>query len=89
MAHKTYEELAEVLSLAQGQVEVGAKYQHYMSDEKFYTVMAVALQEETEAPCVVYQTSHSSGLIWVRNLDDWLSTVVKDGKSVPRFRRIE
>lgn len=89
MSHNTYEELAAILSKARQLVKVGGAYRHYMSDTKLYTVIAVALQEESEAPCVVYQTSHTSGLIWVRNLDDWLSIVEKDGQRVPRFCSVD
>lgn len=88
--HATYEELAQKLADGRTQVEVGAFYRHYRNPEKRYKVLAVALQEDTEEVCVVYQTSHSSGLIWVRNLEDWLSIVENSaGQMVHRFEKIE
>jgi hypothetical protein len=88
MAHIPYEELSERLAKAASLVEVGARYRHYRT-KGTYTVLSLALQEETERPCVVYQTSHASRLTWVRNLDDWLAPVISDdGKTVPRFERI-
>lgn len=90
MNHKSYEELNAILSDAKEKVEVGGKYIHYKHPDRNYTVLHVGLQEATEEPCVVYQTSHSSGLIWVRNLDDWLAKVENEkGEIVSRFTKIE
>ena len=89
MAHTSYHDLAEKLQQAHKLVEVGAFYRHYKDATKHYTVLALALQEESEAVCVVYQTSHPSGLIWVRDLDDWLASVKNAaGETVPRFEKV-
>lgn len=89
MSHISYEALAERIKLAKQSVVVGGTYAHYKSPDKTYAVLSVGLQEDSEQPCVVYQTSHPSGLIWVRNLDDWLAMVENDeGKLVPRFNLI-
>lgn len=90
MVHKAYEELVKNLEEAKQKVIVGEHYYHYKSPDKFYTVLYVGLQEGNEQPCVVYQTSHPSGLIWIRDLGDWLAMVeTEEGEVVPRFRLVE
>jgi hypothetical protein len=85
MAHSSMESLEHKVRTAQEQVLIGATYQHYKT-RGFYKVLHIALQEATEEPCVVYE--NSVGLIWVRNLDDWLAMVRDDdGRLVPRFEK--
>lgn len=67
-------------------VEVGGMYVHYRSPDKPYKVLAVALLEASEEPCVVYQALHNS-VVWVRALDSWLSMVSHEGRMVPRFQK--
>jgi len=89
MAHISYEELSARLEEAKRLVKVGGKYRHYRSPESAYTVISLALQEDSELPCVVYRSSYSPDLIWVRNLDDWFAPVVNEaGETVRRFELI-
>lgn len=90
MPHSSYEDLQSLLAEAREKVETGVLYRHYSNAEKRYKVLVVALQEATQEPCVVYESLTSPGLIWVRNLDDWLALVKdKDGNEVPRFTRVD
>ncbi len=90
MSHSSYEELQSLLAEARKKVETGGLYKHYSNPDKRYKVLHVALQEETQEPCVVYESLYSPGLIWVRNLDDWLAIVKdKDGNEVPRFTHVK
>lgn len=67
---------------AEQQVHVGGIYSHYRSPEKSYKVLAIAIQEENEEPCVVYQALYGDNLIWVRNLSVWCSYI---NPNTPRF----
>lgn len=71
-------------------VSVGEIYYHYKNPDKHYKIIAVALQEATEEPCIVYETMHgeNGGLVWVRNLEDWLSMVDTDQGMVQRFTKL-
>lgn len=51
-----------------------------------YTVITHAVLEKDLTPCVVYQGE--DGVMWIRSVDEWNSTVVHEGKKVPRFQRL-
>ena len=87
MSHReSQEELAQKIAKAATAVEVGAIYEHYKHLK--YTVVAVALQEETGEPCVIYQAEYGEHLIWSRPLSSWQKQIDVDGKKVQRFTRI-
>ena len=81
-------ELQNKLKMAKEKVEIGKKYAHYRSKEKAYLVLQVALLEHDLEPCVVYQDSTDSSLVWVRPLASFCEKVNHDGKMVPRFEKI-
>lgn len=74
--------LVKAVEKAKKQVRVGGVYAHYRHPDRFYKVLAIALQEKNEEPCVVYQALYGDGLIWVRDLSIWCSYV---NPSTPRF----
>jgi hypothetical protein len=86
MSHKNNSELLDRVNSAQEHVAVGSLYYHYKNPTQPYSVLAIALQEDTGEPCVVYQALHDKSITWVRNLSDW-TTIVEDegGNNVPRF----
>lgn len=65
---------------------IGAIYEHYK--QKRYKIIAVARHSETLEELVVYQALYGEGGIWVRPVAMFLETVLVEGKSLPRFRRI-
>lgn len=67
--------------------EVGI-YQHYKGGK--YLVLGVAKHSETLEDLVVYVTLYENDLssMWVRPLEMFTENVVVDGKSVPRFKKI-
>lgn len=70
------------------EVKLG-RYQHSKGD--FYEVIGVARHSETQEELVVYRALYDSekwgkNALWVRPKAMFLETIVKDGKSVPRFR---
>lgn len=82
----TQEQLAERLEHAKTQVQIGGRYEHY---KKFqYIVKDVALWEETNEPCVVYEAQYGARATFIRPVAAWNETVELNSKSVPRFRRI-
>ncbi len=63
------------------------KYRHFKGKE--YEVLYLARHSETEEWMVVYRALYGEFGIWVRPASMWLETVERDGKVMPRFRRIE
>lgn len=80
------DELSARLASATQQVEVGAEYEHYKHMR--YKVIAVALIEATNEPCVVYQAQYGERATFVRPLEDWLAQVDVEGRLVPRFAKV-
>jgi hypothetical protein len=68
--------------------EIGI-YQHYKGRK--YLVLGVAKHSETLEDLVVYVTLYENDLssMWVRSLTMFTEKVMIDGKSVPRFRKID
>ncbi|HEV7453883.1 MAG TPA: DUF1653 domain-containing protein [Candidatus Saccharimonadales bacterium] len=79
-------QLAARLSEAAQQITVGARYMHYK--QLSYKVTALALREEDNVPCVVYQAEYDDKLTWIRPVSSWLEDVEVDGKTVKRFTKI-
>ncbi|HYH74790.1 MAG TPA: DUF1653 domain-containing protein [Candidatus Saccharimonadales bacterium] len=81
------DQLADRLATAQQQVMAGARYMHYK--QHIYKVLAVALLEADNEPCVVYQAEYGEAVTWVRPVSSWMQTVTVDGKTVPRFTKLD
>ncbi|MCL4208062.1 DUF1653 domain-containing protein [Patescibacteria group bacterium] len=64
-------------------------YQHYKGNK--YLVLGVAKHSETLEDLVVYISLYENDLasMWVRPLKMFTENVVVDGKSVPRFRKLD
>lgn len=63
------------------------RYQHFKGN--FYQVLHVAKHSETEELHVVYQPEYGERDIWIRPLTMFDETIVRDGKSLKRFTRVE
>jgi hypothetical protein len=87
MAHQSQSDLSQKLAHAATQVTVGARYLHYK--QRSYTVLAIALREEDNEPCVIYQAEYGDNLTWIRPITSWLEEVTVDGKQVKRFTKFE
>jgi len=63
-------------------------YQHYKGNK--YLVLGIAKHSETKEDLVVYVTLYENNMasMWVRPLAMFTQTIVIDGKSVPRFKKI-
>lgn len=59
-AKESQSQLSAKLANAAKQVTVGARYMHYK--QLSYTVLAVALREEDNEPCVIYQAEYGPGV---------------------------
>lgn len=74
-------DLSEVPAIATG------TYRHYKG--KLYEVLGVALHSETQDVLVVYKPLYESvAEFWVRPYDMFVENVTIDGKSVPRFQKV-
>ena len=63
------------------------KYRHFKGNE--YEVLFVARHSETMEEMVVYRARYGERAVWVRPAAMWNEIVEKDGRSLPRFIRIE
>ncbi|MBR2023975.1 MAG: DUF1653 domain-containing protein [Clostridia bacterium] len=63
------------------------KYRHFKGGE--YEVLCVAKHSETGEEMVVYRALYEDGGVWVRPRNMFEETVEKDGKTFPRFTKIE
>lgn len=66
---------------------MNGRYRHYKGNS--YEVVGVARHSETEEKMVVYRTLYGDGSLWVRPLSMFMEDVVVDGRTLPRFERIE
>lgn len=63
------------------------RYRHYKGGE--YHLLGVARHSETGELQAVYRCLYGDGGLWVRPLQMFQETVVVNGESQPRFRRVE
>lgn len=83
---KSQAELSAILAKAASQVEVGARYEHYK--HQIYKVLALALREEDNEPCVVYQAEYGDHNTFIRTVTNWAEQVEVDGQQVNRFTKL-
>ena len=83
---ETQDQLSARLAEAVKQVVVGARYMHYK--QLSYKVLAIALREEDNEPCVVYQAEYDDKLTWIRPVANWVEDVEVDGETTKRFTKI-
>lgn len=63
-------------------IKIG-RYRHFKGGE--YEVIGVAIHSETGEKMVVYRALYGEGGLWIRPEAMFLETVVRDGKTLPRF----
>lgn len=80
-------QLSARLAKAAQQVAVGARYVHYK--QLSYKVLALALREEDNEPCVVYQAEYGDHITFIRPVTNWVEDVEADGKMIKRFTKLE
>ncbi len=88
MAHLSSEALADRLSEAGREVEVGTRYAHYKDPSKEYLVKLLGILEATEEVAVIYEAQYGDKVSFIRPLESFCATVVVDGISTPRFAKI-
>jgi len=62
-------------------------YRHYKGNT--YDVIGIAKHSETQEELVVYKACYGDLGLWVRPLAMLQETVIVDGKTVPRFEKID
>ena len=63
------------------------RYRHYKGGE--YEVLGTARHSETLEPMVLYRALYGTRGLWVRPAGMWSETVIAEGRSRPRFERID
>ena len=66
---------------------VPGRYRHFKGG--MYEVIGMARHSETLEDMVVYRALYGDGGLWVRPAAMFLELVVLDGKSVPRFEKVQ
>lgn len=87
MAHKTAEELYQMLEDAKNQVELGGKYFHYKRPNDFYTITDILIIEATDTVGICYRAEYEElrGITFMRPIEDFLAEVDVDGQMIKRF----
>ena len=62
------------------------RYRHYKGNE--YEVIGEARHSETEEPFVVYRALYGEKGLWIRPLAMFFDSVMVEGRSIQRFRRL-
>lgn len=62
------------------------KYQHFKGN--FYQVLHIAKHSETEEYFVVYQPLYGDKGIWVRPLELFDETIMREGQTIKRFQYV-
>lgn len=88
MEHLGETELRHRLAKAGAHVEVGARYAHYKHPELSYTVTGLAVREDTQDVCVIYQAEYGERIPFIRTLESFTQSVEVDGIRIPRFSRL-
>ena len=65
-------------------VKINGIYQHYKGN--MYQVLNIAKHSENLEEMVVYKALYGTGEVWVRSLSMFEEKIVKDGKTIERFK---
>jgi len=68
-------------------MSIAGHYRHYKGNE--YEVIGEGTHTETEERLVIYKALYEPYSIWVRPFDMFFETITIDGKTIPRFTKIE
>lgn len=79
-------QLSAKLTQAKAQVTIGGRYMHYK--QLSYKVLTIALREEDNEPCVIYQAEYGDKVTWIRPISSWVEAVEVHGKKVTRFAKL-
>lgn len=63
------------------------RYRHFKGG--LYEVVGIARHSETEEELVIYRPLYGEGGLWARPLAMFVETVIHEGKSQPRFQKIQ
>ena len=89
-SHTSHETLNKLIFIASKGVKVGGVYRHYKYPKRKYKVLMLAIQEDSQKVCVLYQDiTRSDAPPFVRSLESWEETVEWEGVITPRFTPIE
>ncbi|MGN1081170.1 MAG: DUF1653 domain-containing protein [Acutalibacteraceae bacterium] len=62
-------------------------YRHFKGN--MYEVIGTAKDSETLEPMIVYRALYGEKELWVRPKKMFFETVTRDGKTFPRFEKVE
>ncbi len=70
-----------------GHIVRPGRYRHFKGNE--YEVIGIAKDSETLAEMVVYRALYGEHGLWVRPAAMFAETVTREGRTLPRFARID
>lgn len=89
MGHKKASDLLLELDKLKQLTDVGDRFYHYKYPDQFYKVIAIGFIEDTETPCVVYQSEYEGNIVWVRTQDEFFTKVtLEDGTEINKFTKV-
>ena len=68
-------------------VKVGQMYVHFKNPDHQYEIIALAIQEDTLEPLVIYR-NRAKGTTWSRTAKNFTEEIERDGKKQKRFELI-
>ncbi len=68
-------------------IVVPGRYRHYKGKE--YLVLGMVRHSETDEELVLYRQEYGDQSLWVRPAPMFLETIEIDGRSIPRFQKID
>ncbi len=84
--HVSQKILKASLTDAAKKVKVGGCYTHYKNPDDVYKVVGLAITEQDDTVCVIYEAQYGEKLVFVRPLDSWLEKVAWHDGLVDRFK---
>jgi hypothetical protein len=70
-------------------IKINAIYKHYKGGR--YKIIGIAKHSETLEEFVVYEALYDNpeSKLWIRPVEEFFESVMIDGKSVERFKKLE
>ncbi len=88
-AHRSFKELETDIEAIAAVYPVGAEYEHYKTPGSCYRVVGHGVIEETDEVAIEYISPEHPTVKFIRPISVWNETVQHEGRTVPRFRKLE
>ena len=84
--NELYYKINETLAKYNYNAQVNELYYHYKRPDRYYRVLNIGIDKETEKVVVIYQAQYGNNLVFVRSIGNWCDNIEIDDKTcVKRF----